>query len=239
MHARTGTRLQDAFMCFAAGTSQQALVALVSDGASSASHGGQGASLICRTIGLLSRQHFAAQTGLPDEAALAGWVSAAREKVLAAASARGLSPRAFSATLVMAVSDGAETLTAHVGDGAAIARDAGEGTWTALTWPEQGRYASSTYFVTDDTTTHTRISRHRRSISALAVLSDGLERLALDFRSEKPHGPFFEGMIAPVDGSSAAGRNRELSRRLSSFLDSHPVNSRTDDDKTLILATRR
>jgi hypothetical protein len=238
-HVRLEERVQDAFVCFAPVSAPEIVVAIVSDGAGSACRGGEGASLVCRTIGQLARRHFAAGPSLPDEATLRSWVGAARAQVMTAAQRRRRTPRDFAATLVLAVSDGGQTLTAHVGDGCAVARDATDGQWRCLSWPETGDYASTTYFVTDAEEEHTRIARHTRETCALALLSDGLERLALDFRTAQAHGPFFAGMLAPVEHSHARGKDRDLSARLLQFLDSDQVNSRTEDDKTLILAARR
>jgi len=237
-HADAGERLQDASVCFAPPSSPHVLVAAVSDGAGGASHGGQGAWLTCRTISLAARRHFASSVRLPDETALAAWVGAARDRLCAAAAARQLTARDFAATLVLVISSGRETLTVHVGDGAAVAREP-SGAWNALSWPEHGEYAAMTYFVSDETPAHVRIGRHCQEITALALFSDGLERLALNFGAQQPHGPFFAGMVAPVEASPVTGRERELSQRLASFLGSAQVNNRTQDDKTLILAARR
>ena len=225
-------------MCFTPAAAPQVLVAAVSDGAGAAAYGGPGAWMTCRTVALQARRHFARSRQLPQEAALAAWVQAAHERLATAAARRDLTLRDFAATLVLVISSGAETLTVHVGDGAAVARDPAGG-WSALSWPENGEYAAMTYFVSDETQGHVRIARHSREITALAVLTDGIERLALDFGAQQPHGPFFAGMVAPVEASPVSGRERALSQRLRSFLDSAPVNSRTQDDKTLILAARR
>jgi hypothetical protein len=74
-------------------------------------------------------------------------------------------------------------------------------------------------------------------IDQIAVFSDGIERLALEFSSKTAHGPFFESMFAPMRDASP-GRDRPLSRALQRFLDGPTVCDRTDDDKTLILAKR-
>jgi hypothetical protein len=62
--------------------------------------------------------------------------------------------------------------------------------------------------------------------------------LALDFRAQTAYEPFFSPMFNWLR-ASADGRSVELSNSLTVYLASEKVNSRTDDDKTLILATRR
>ena len=71
----------------------------------------------------------------------------------------------------------------------------------------------------------------------LALFSDGIERLVLDFSSHQAFSPFFDRMFESLK-FSAIGRNRVLSRDLRRFLDGPSVGERTDDDKTLILAKR-
>jgi hypothetical protein len=54
--------------------------------------------------------------------------------------------------------------------------------------------------------------------------------------AQKPFKPFFDGMIRPIASTGAEGFDQKLSQQLSSYLNGDAVNSRTDDDKTLILA---
>jgi hypothetical protein len=46
-------------------------------------------------------------------------------------------------------------------------------------------------------------------------------------------------MFPPIRKSQASGVDAELSQALDKYLSSPTINSRTDDDKTLILASRR
>ena len=78
----------------------------------------------------------------------------------------------------------------------------------------------------------------KRTFDELALFTDGLQRLALHFASQTVHNPFFRPMFAPLR-SAPAGYLAATSTALGSFLGSPSVNDRTDDDKTLVLATRR
>ncbi|MFN3614017.1 MAG: hypothetical protein ACK4WC_05595 [Rubrimonas sp.] len=73
-------------------------------------------------------------------------------------------------------------------------------------------------------------------MTALAMLTDGLERLVLDFGAGVPYAPFFERMIAPISRSATRGADRGLSVALSAWLGGEAVAARTDDDRTLVLA---
>ena len=237
-HLRTGTRKQDALHCFLAGREESALCALVCDGAGSASFGGEGASLISRVISVSLREHFQTQTSLPTDDEVWGWIDQARDLLAEAAAHRSCTRREFASTLVLLVVSGAQALAVHVGDGAIVVRgQAGE--WRALTWPENGEYASTTYFLTDDPSPRVRITRHPADFDAAAVFSDGIETLALDLAAEIPHEPFFRTMIGPLDAAKAEGRVRGLSDALGKFLESPRVCDRTDDDKSLIVASAR
>lgn len=231
-HLRRAERGQDALCIRQRGG---LLVAALADGAGSAPQGGAGAALAARAVAA------AALDGLDgwgvaglDAATVERWAMDARALVALTAAARGLCARDFAATLVLAVSDGAATAVAHVGDGAAVARGA-DGAWRALSWPEGGEHAGSTFFLTDETPA-LRVAVTHEPVTALALFTDGIERLALDFAAGRPHPPFFDRMIAPLERAQGAGRDRRLSRALGGWLAGEAVAARTDDDRTLLLA---
>lgn len=238
-HERLGVRCQDARGCSLLGATADVLLAAVSDGAGSASHGGEGASLICRVLTVNARAHFQKTLRLPSDEDITAWIDTIKDKISAAAAHRGLSPRDFAATLVCLISNGSDTVIAHIGDGCAVIKTQESDRWIAASWPNQGEYASTTFFVTDDGKPKLRITRCEAEVEACAVFSDGIERLALDFRANTAFEPFFNAVIDPVMASGIRGHDVQLSTKLRQFLNSPSVNARTDDDKTLILATRR
>lgn len=234
-HVKANTRCQDASHCIVTGPSN-ALLAVVSDGAGSATFGGQGAWITCRTVVDAARKHFASSSCLPTDEQCWSWLDDVRDRIAKAADGRGRASRQFAATLVAVIASEAETLILHVGDGSAVLFVDGE--WQAPSWPENGEYASTTFFVTDDPGARLRITR-AAGASAVAVFTDGIERLALDFASERPHPPFFDVIIRPIRDAEGYGRNGHLCGSLARYLDSAAINERTDDDKSLILACRR
>lgn len=228
-HVRTGLPCQDALRCSSDG---DRFVAVVCDGAGSARFGALGAGLTAGTIARAA----AAAPALPDDAAISSWVEEARAVIATAADRRGAAPRDLAATLVACIADAGGAVLVLVGDGAAAVRNGAE--WRVPAWPESGEYASTTFFVTDEVL-RLRIVRLPHAPDALALFSDGIERLALDFAARAPHAPFFDAMIRPVEASTAIGRDARVSRALAGWLDGEAVNARTDDDKSLILAVRR
>lgn len=209
----------------------------VSDGAGSAKRGGTGAALLCRTLDRLIGDHFSRTSELPDDAAIESWIDIARDRISDVAKRSALTARDFACTLILTISNGSDTVVAHIGDGAAAVRLT-DNSWEVMSWPAQGEYASTTFFVTDEVL-KLRTSRLSFPINGLACFTDGIERLALNFGRGVAHDPFFQGIIRPVDALDSPGRDARLSKALQIYLDAPAVNERTDDDKTLVLAALR
>ncbi len=235
-HERAGLRVQDAHACVVSPDSKPVLVATVCDGAGSSSHGGQGASLVCRTFTRSILNGLGKDGALPSDGDLEAWLDRSRDQIGAVAAKRGLLPRDFASTLVSVISSGVATVISHIGDGCAVLRSREDGQWLAPSWPEHGEYASTTYFVTDEIDVRLRITRLDQQIDALAVFSDGIERLVLDMQGQRPSARYFESVIAPVIASPSVGKDPALCAQLKSYLNSLAINSRTDDDKSLLLA---
>ena len=201
--------------------------------------GGQGAALIARVVATKAREWCSATLGAIPDDVVWSWVTEARDCVAKAAAKRNLMPRDFAATMICVISDGSETLVAHIGDGAVVVRDGADQLWHVLSWPSHGEYASTTFFVTDEPAPKLVLQRRTGPISALVAFTDGLERLALDFGAGRAHAPFFQGILGPVAASESLGRDQSLCAALARYLNSDAVNVRTDDDKTLLVAAYR
>jgi len=209
---------------------------IVSDGAGSASHGGQGTSLVCRLLSRALRDWFVTHQTLPDDDQIFEWIDMVRDRIAAVAERRGLTKRQFAATLVLLVVHGSDLLALQIGDSALVARKGGQ--WEALCWPENGEFASTTYFITDDPEPRLHIFRVANEHDAYAAFSDGIESLALQHAEARPHARFFDPMIKPVDQAPDRGKLAQLSTALGRYLDGAAICERTDDDKTLVLVSR-
>ncbi len=237
-HLRLGTRKQDALSCFLAKGAEQLFCAVVCDGAGSATFGGEGAWVVCRVLTCSLRAHFRSTTDLPNDSVIWSWIDLARDSLALAAERRRVERRAFASTLVLLVAAKDQQLVVHVGDGAVVGRTV-DGEWIALSWPENGEYASTTYFVTDDPMPRARILRSAWLMNGCAVFSDGIEELALNQVALLPHQPFFRAMLAPLEDLETTGKCVALSSALGDFLRGPRVCSKTDDDKSLVLASLR
>lgn len=213
------------------------MCAVVSDGAGSASYGGPGAWIVCREFLAQARSWAATSPGLPGDQVIFDWIDAIRDRISRAAERRGSAPRQFAATVAAVFATDSEALIIQVGDSVVAGR--ADGNWTVPLWPESGEYASTTYFVTDSPTPRLNLVREAVSFDGFALFSDGIETIALDHSEQQAHRPFLDPMIKAIDDAAGSGRLATLSGQLVSYLGSDRVNDRTDDDKTLILLSRR
>ncbi|MER9411722.1 protein phosphatase 2C domain-containing protein [Mesorhizobium sp. M0589] len=239
-HLRAGTGCDDAGACIEVDAPLgSSLILVVSDGAGSAEHSSVGSQIVtrtfCESVDLFLRSGGAAfeiNTEVANE-----WIDDIRDRLAVAARRKGTSLKAFASTLVGCVIQSDVTVVIHVGDGACALRLTGDSEWHVPSWPAQGEFASTTFFVTDDPYPNFRITRTIGTVDEVAVFSDGLERLALDFGSKSAFAPFFDSMFNAIRDKEP-GRQRGLSASLRHFLDSSSVGERTDDDKTLVMARR-
>ena len=79
------------------------------------------------------------------------------------------------------------------------------------------------------------VCAYLRSVTALAVMTDGLIRLAMNLVTNEPHIPFFQPLLAFAAQLENEQKGQE---QMASLLASERVNERTDDDKTLVLVAR-
>lgn len=136
----------------------------------------------------------------------------------------------LACTLLVAVLTGDRIEAAQVGDGAIVARRAGS--FEVLAAGERGEFVNETCFVTSSGWSDDLRCESAAGVDAVAVMTDGLQMLALDMSDGSAHAAFFEPLLAWASGADPDGRDLVV------FLGSDKVNTRTDDDKTLALAVR-
>jgi len=239
-HIDSGQLCQDS--CFAdvfqGIDSQEYLICIVSDGAGSAKLGGAGAELACTSaIKSIEASLSSHRWTSIDETLIEEWIKDIQHSILETAAANGLTSREYACTLLGAVVGPDDCIFFQIGDGAIVA--ASGCTQGVVFWPDSGMYANMTFFVTEeDALSHLQVSITKAHIEEIAVFTDGIQRLALSFEQRIPHGPFFEPMLS-VLRMRTPEECEILNDHLVKFLSSPQVNRYTDDDKTLVLATRR
>ncbi len=243
-HQKSGLPCQDASDCrlISLDDGETVLIMAASDGAGSADRSDIGASLCCS---MFIQEVTAFLRGGGDVSQITrdfvrNWLEAFQEAVRHRAEEDELTPRDFACTIIAAVLGHDSAVFIQVGDGVIVIsppEDPDEYCW--VFWPQQGEYENTTVFATEPTALEVfnyELSRSR--FDEIAILTDGLQRLALHFQTQTAYSPFFRPMFAPLRSSSPTSLD-SLTASLRVFLDSKPVNDRVDDDKTLVIATRR
>lgn len=216
------------------------LVMVACDGAGSASHAELGAEVASQTAAAFLTA-LAPITDTTEAAAVgAALLGQVREALGAAAAEAGVPMKMLATTLLAVAVDPDHLLAFQVGDGA-IAFTTTRDPLALAFWPFKGAHANETWFATSDNAP-TQLQGLRVDAVAVevALLTDGLEHLALDFAAKAPFAAFFApffaavGELAPADPAASEA----LSAELRAFLASPRVLAETGDDKTLLLAVR-
>lgn len=239
-HTREGLPCQDRYRCEVVETPHgPTLLAVVSDGAGSASEGAQGANYVCQELSAQVRRRLPTVGQTAKPAWLTECVAAVREGLDLEADRLNVPIRQMASTLLCAVIAAQWSAFAQIGDGAIVTSEPGTGEWSWLFWPQRGEYANSTWFVTDPTfMERLEVEMIPHGQKEVAMFTDGLQHLVLQYNDQTVHSPFFERMMSPVRCSSATGEDDELSAGLETYLGTPAVVSRADDDLTLLMASR-
>ena len=235
-HLRSSLPCQDRLAC--GEPVSGVFLAVLADGAGSAAMGELGAEVAVSVV--FAHLEKALTEGYEDLAFLLREAAEfARQEVISEAGQHGLEPRELASTLlaVVVMADGGGAM--QIGDGVIVVGE-GADEWSWMFWPQKGEYTNTTYFLTDtDALARLQVDTFPTMLSDVALMSDGLEALALHYATESVHNPFFRSMFEHVVTASGEDELTDLSMALGRFLSSDPVRSRTDDDCSLILATQR
>lgn len=213
------------------------LVAVVADGAGTAEHAHLGAEIAVDTLSSVAQ--LGARAGRRDLGdVLREGATLARQRIIEAASGRGATPRDLACTLLAVVLTPVGGAALQIGDGAIVACEKDQ--WRCVIWPQKGEYANTTFFLSDEQAlAQAEVVTLSDDVHDIALFSDGLEQLAIHFATRSPHAPFFRTVFTPLQAAAATGEITSLSAGLNTLLQSAQVRARTDDDATLVLATRR
>ena len=215
------------------------LVAAVADGAGSASLGKIGAIVAAQTAVETIRLQYEVQGAQERDdqkwqLLLTNALEAARKAVEEEAIACKVIARELATTLIIVVATPNLIAAVQVGDGVAVGCDR-TGNIIALTTPQRGEYVNETIFlVSPNALENIQVKVWRGVVANIAMLSDGLQMLALEMSGGKPHAPFFFPMFKFV---ADVTNPKEAQEQLVAFLRSERISTRTDDDLTLLLAT--
>lgn len=217
------------------------MVAAVSDGAGSAAHSEIGSWLATKTLVECIEVYLGRGRHLVDvsrEDALR-WIEEIVIAIEAQAAAYEHRVRDYACTLLAAIVGEEVAVFLQVGDGAMVVSHGEADGWSYVFWPQHGEFANTTNFVTSPNVAEILdLEVARRRIDEVAVFSDGIEKLVLHDATRTVHEAFFRGMFPAVRKLTEEGSDAKLSDDLRNYLSSPVVCARTDDDKSLIMATR-
>ncbi|QLE39556.1 protein phosphatase 2C domain-containing protein [Nostoc sp. C052] len=120
----------------------------------------------------------------------------------------------------------------QIGDGF-IVRRSEDSEYQLLFQPDKGEFANETTFITSTNALKAmQVKVFNQKQEFICASTDGLEKVAIRLSDWQPFSPFFkpleEYLHEPVNGE-------DEDKYLMEFLNSERLNSRTDDDKTLLL----
>jgi len=241
-HEKAGGTCQDAGDCqlYALPAGETVLAAVVADGAGSAICGGEGATRSCRALLALMNELLASGKTVEQVTrdTVESWIATIQNLLQEEAKPISRERRDFACTILGILISDSHAACLQIGDGAIVLADSEEHAYGHVFWPDRGEYANTTHFVTeDDAIEHLQFESVNRRVVEAALLTDGLQAIALNYQQRIAHEPFFKGLFAPLR-TAEQGYSRELSESLAAFLASPRVNEKTDDDKTLVLASR-
>jgi hypothetical protein len=239
-HLAQGLPCQDTFACRVqqGAADTPILIAALADGAGACGEvGAQVATLLVADIVSEVLMESVARDEVANALRYAVVETQLALELLAADAARPVGD--YACTLLVAILSANGGIVGQIGDGAVVIDDAERG-WRPVHWPDHGEYANSTHFLTEPNALDTlQVAAFERSPRRVCLLSDGLERLALDFRDRSAHTPFFDAIFRPIEQHTEPGHAAHISRELEALLASNKINARTNDDKSLLCAALR
>lgn len=221
---------------------EEVLLAAVSDGAGSASHSQIGSSEAVQQILKLVTQADVELPSIGPEH-MRGWFQTVLEHLGTVAEREAVPLGELACTLLLAIVWKNGAVFGQVGDGAWVVEKAGE--WMSGTWPETGEYANVTVFLTtkdalaigeEGALKHLQVKHVEGAVTCVAGFTDGIQMLALDYSTNVPFARFFNTIFRPL---RTCKDETELIAPLQQMLASEVITSRSDDDKSLVMAVWR
>ena len=238
-HTTTGKPCEDAIQYHALpdANGDEVLICCASDGAGSAQYAAWAAEFATDEM-IEALTHFIAYGGQVTEADIYAMVEQIYDGLLSESETQHVELNEYSCTLLGCVISCDRAVFFQVGDGAIIRND-GSDFYTPVWWPHNGEYHNTTSFIVDDRSlSHLNILILEEEVNEVALFSDGMQMLALNMDTLTAHQPFFEDMFRFLRQANEPDKVTMLNRQLAEYLNSKQINDRTDDDKTLFLASR-
>ncbi|MEH2456645.1 PP2C family serine/threonine-protein phosphatase [Nostoc sp.] len=216
------------------------IVGAVADGAGSAKHSNVGSKLVVETV----LKCFSDINESPQKEAFSQPLSKEEaEKVFAKimnqvitelqkqADEEDYSVNDLACTLLVFVATPDWIAAMQIGDGFIVIRSQ-ESEYKLLFKPDKGEFINETTFITStNAVKDMQVEVISEKQEFICVSTDGLEKVAIRLSDWEPFSPFFK----PLEEYLHESVDPKEDKYLTEFLNSERLNSRTDDDKTLLL----
>lgn len=148
------------------------------------------------------------------------------------AAEEGYSPNELACTLLVFVATPNMIAAMQIGDGFIVVHPQNS-EYKMLFKPDKGEFVNETTFITSTNALHEmQVEVLSEPQQFICASTDGLEKVAIRFSDWSPHQPFFEPLKQYMHRTSNPDKEDDY---LNDFLNSEPLNARTNDDKTLLL----
>ena len=139
----------------------------------------------------------------------------------------------LASTLLVFIATPEWVAAMQIGDGFIVMR-CQDGEYKLLFEPDKGEFFNETTFITSaNALEEMQVKVISGKQEFICASTDGLEKVAIRLSDWKPHAPFFKPLEEYLRETDKPGGNDD--NYIIGFLDSPRLNSRTDDDKTLLL----
>ncbi|MGC2236546.1 MAG: PP2C family serine/threonine-protein phosphatase [Pyrinomonadaceae bacterium] len=238
-HEATGIPCQDSNDCLNIENDIcQTFIAVVSDGAGSATKAEFGSKFICEKFITDIKKGLENKLSVKDftHDFFRNWIANFRQELQIQAETEGLQLRNFACTFLGAIIGETSACFVQIGDGAIVMKGE-EGGYNFIFLPQQGQFVNQTFFVTHEKAIdHLEFDYLDKTVNEIALFSDGIQNLVLDFQTLAVNEDFFSDWFQWLREIQDRDKANQL---LNAYLNSSKINERTDDDKTLILAVRK
>jgi hypothetical protein len=242
-HEKTGSPCQDACHCRVIYTNdrQEIFLGIASDGAGSASRSEVASKLAVEMF--LEKFSRLIKTEndicLIDRNVVLDWLEEVKTQIFITAKNEALSPREFACTILGAVVGQNHSIFFQIGDGAIVVSETPIDEYGCIFWPQHGEFANQTNFIVQENLSEIlEFEYSQGTVNRVALFTDGIERLVLDFSDRSVYPPALNSIFEWLHNNPQLNPDEIPSSALFTYLNSSFINSRTDDDKSLVMATR-
>lgn len=185
-HVTAGIPCQDASRCevMRAPDGREVLLAVAADGAGSAARSDAGAEMAVKSF-IREFAHAIGENGsleAIDRAFVLVWLETLRKRIDFIAQDEGAPSRDFACTVLGALIGPYQAIFMQVGDGAIIVSGDEASDYSWMFWPQHGEFANQTNFILQDNLAEVLdFEIVTGTINEMAIFTDGIERLVLDF----------------------------------------------------------